>query len=126
MTMLAEGADECVAYEAVYFGIALFEGGNPMAQTALMKWFQSADECFFDSMVEKIRKAIKMFKDRQVCVCVCVCCAVLCCAVLCCAALCCAALCCAALRFAVLRCAVLCCAEGAVTKRQKAGMSTHG
>ena len=30
------------------------------------------------------------------------------------------------LRCVVLFCAVLCCAEGAVTKRQKAGMSTHG
>ena len=46
---------------------------------------------------------------------------VLCCAVLCCVVLCCVVLCCV-----VLCCVVLCCAEGAVTKRQKAGMSTHG
>ena len=43
-------------------------------------------------------------------------CVVLCCVVLCCAVLCCAVLC----------CAVLWCAEGDVTMRQKAGMSTHG
>ena len=71
---------------------------------------------------------------------------VLCCAVLCYAALCCVGavlvLCwCGVVLRLVLRCAVLCCAvlcctalcvvvrfcaEGAVTKRQKAGMSTHG
>ena len=63
--------------------------------------------------------------------CVVLCCVVLCCSVLCCVVLCCVVLCCAVLCCAVLCCAVLCsavpwCAEGAVTKRQKAGMSTHG
>ena len=33
---------------------------------------------------------------------------------------------CKVLSCLVVCCGVVCCAEGAVTKRQKAGMSTHG
>ena len=51
---------------------------------------------------------------------------VLCCVVLCYVVLCCVVLCCVVLWCVVLCCVVLCCAEGAVTKGQKAGMSTHG
>ena len=58
--------------------------------------------------------------------CVVLCCVVLCCVVLCCVMLFCVVLCCVVLCCVVLCCVVLCCAEGAVTKRQKAGMSTHG
>lgn len=43
--MIAESADEAVAYEAIDFGIALFEGGNAVAQAALMRWFGQADQC---------------------------------------------------------------------------------
>lgn len=65
MTMIAEGGDEVAAYEAIYFGISLFEGGNTVAQDAIMQWFGEADECFFDSMVEKLRNAVQALKDRQ-------------------------------------------------------------
>ena len=58
--------------------------------------------------------------------CVVLCCVVLCCVVLCCVVLCCVVLCCGVVWCGVLWCGVVWCAEGAVTKGQKAGMSTHG
>eukprot|EP00667_Euglena_gracilis_P000060 EG_transcript_60 len=65
VSMIAESADEAVAYEAIDFGIALFEGGNAVAQAALMRWFGQADQCFFDSVVEKLRTSAQVLKDRQ-------------------------------------------------------------
>ena len=77
------------------------------------------------------RSTVHQMLCRVVLFCVVLCCVALCCVALrCvalrCVALCCVVLCCVVLCCVVLCCVVLCCAEGAVTKGQKAGMSTHG
>jgi len=64
--MLAEGSDEVVAYEAVDFGTALLEGGNAVAQGALLQWLQNPDVQLLKSFCERLRKSIQILRERKV------------------------------------------------------------
>ncbi len=61
--MWGEDPAHNVAYEAVDFGTALLEGGNPTAQAALLQWFQNPDVRLVASFCQKLRKS------AQVCMC---------------------------------------------------------
>lgn len=66
MSLLAEGEDEAVAYEAVDFGTHLLEGGNALAQGALLQWFQNPDVRLITSMCYKLRKSIQAWGGGSV------------------------------------------------------------
>jgi len=51
---------EVVAYEAVDFGTALLEGGNAVAQGALLQWLQNPDVQLLKSFCERLRKSIQV------------------------------------------------------------------